>query len=46
MKFTAILALAAAMLVSASAPALAETAQQTRMKECNTEAKGKTGDER
>lgn len=46
MKFPAIVALAAAILVSASVPALAETAQQNRMKECNTEAKGKTGDAR
>jgi psiF repeat len=46
MKYTAIVALAVAMLVSASAPALAESAQQSRMKDCNAQAKGKSGDER
>jgi len=46
MKYPAIVALALAMLVSASTPALAESAQQSRMKECNAQAKGKMGDER
>lgn len=46
MKYSAIVAFAAAMLVSASAPALAETAQQDRMKQCNAQAKGKSGAER
>jgi hypothetical protein len=46
MKYPAIIALALAMLVSASAPALAESAQQNRMKECNAQAEGKSGFER
>jgi hypothetical protein len=46
MKFSAIIALAAAMLVSVSAPVLAESSQQNRMKDCNTQAKGKAGDVR
>lgn len=36
----------AALAVLSVTPAMAETAQQNRMKECNTQAKGKTGDER
>lgn len=35
-----------ALSVMSAAPVMAETAQQNRMKECNTQAKGKTGDER
>jgi hypothetical protein len=46
MKYPAIIALAVAMMVSASAPALAETAQQSRMKDCNAQAAGKSGDDR
>jgi hypothetical protein len=46
MKYTAIIALAAAMMISASAPAVAKTSQQERMKECSAQAKGKTGEER
>jgi hypothetical protein len=46
MKYPAIVALAIAMLFSVSAPAMAESAQQSRMKECNAEAKGKSGAER
>ena len=46
MKYPAIIALALTMLVSASVPAFAESAQQNRMKDCNAQAKGKTGDER
>jgi hypothetical protein len=41
-----LLLLIAAMSVLSSLPVLAETAQQNRMKECNTQAKGKTGDAR
>jgi hypothetical protein len=35
-----------ALSALSTAPVMAETAQQNRMKECNTQAKGKTGDER
>lgn len=46
MKYTAMIALAAAMLFAASGPVLAETAQQSRMKDCSAQAKGKMGAER
>jgi hypothetical protein len=46
MKFPAIIALAAAMLFAASGPVMADTAQQSRMKDCNAQAKGKKGAER
>lgn len=45
MKATAI-AVLTVLMVSASAPVSAETAQQNRMKECNAQAKGKSGDAR
>jgi hypothetical protein len=35
-----------ALFAFVTTPVMAETAQQTRMKECNAQAKGKTGDER
>ncbi|MGO9444056.1 MAG: PsiF family protein [Thiobacillaceae bacterium] len=43
MKFFAVIAFAVAMVVSAATPALADNAQQSRMKECNAKAKGKAG---
>lgn len=48
MKYTTVVALAVAVMITTTAPVsvLAETAQQIRMKECNTQAKGKTGEER
>ncbi|MGA7949080.1 MAG: PsiF family protein [Thiobacillaceae bacterium] len=46
MKFPAMIALAAAVLFAASGPVLAETSQQSRMKDCSAQAKGKTGAER
>ncbi len=46
MKFPAMIALAAAMLFAASSPVLADTAQQSRMKDCSAQAKGKKGAER
>ena len=36
----------AALTALSSAPVLAETAQQNRMKDCNVQAQGKTGDDR
>ncbi|NWG39573.1 MAG: phosphate starvation-inducible protein PsiF [Hydrogenophilaceae bacterium] len=35
-----------ALFAFVTAPVMADTAQQARMKECNVQAKGKTGDER
>jgi hypothetical protein len=46
MKFPAMLALAAAMVFATSGPVLAATAQQSRMKDCSAQAKGKMGAER
>lgn len=46
MRFSAMIALAATLFVAASGPALADTAQQSRMKDCNAQAKGKMGGER
>jgi hypothetical protein len=40
------LLMVAALTALSAAPVMAETSQQNRMKECNTQAKGKTGDER
>ena len=37
---------AAALCLALATPALAENAQQNRMKECNEKAEGKKGDER
>jgi hypothetical protein len=56
-KWSVALALAAGMVCSSHAcedktaaaspqPAEAKTAQQSKMKQCNEQAKGKTGDER
>jgi hypothetical protein len=36
----------AALFAWSAGPVMGETAQQNRMKECNVQAKGKTGDER
>ena len=36
----------AALAALSATPVLAETAQQNRMKECNAQASGKSGDER
>jgi hypothetical protein len=46
MKYPAMIALAAAMLLAASGPVLADTSQQSRMKDCSAQAKGKMGAER
>ncbi len=46
MTYPAMIALAAAMLFAASGPVLAETSQQSRMKDCSAQAKGKMGAER
>jgi len=46
MKYPAMIALAAAMLFAASGPVLADTSQQSRMKDCSAQAKGKMGPER
>lgn len=41
-----VLTLVAVLAALACAPAMAETGQQNRMKDCNTQASGKTGDAR
>jgi hypothetical protein len=46
MKYPAMIALAAAMLFAASGPVLADMSQQSRMKDCSAQAKGKMGAER